>query len=251
MNLNRFTAPKLVRAPDAPAGSAPPADPAAPPAPPAAAPEAPDLSWIGDAYKGEKGYDLDRFRADYEQMASRDAMYAERMAEVPEAPTGYEFAIPADVDFGDLDLPEGFAVDLKADDPAMAPLFEGLGGFMHKHGIPKSATGELMGLLAKYEAAKYSGLYAAANAEMQSLGTAAQARISNVKRSLEAKLPADLATALAKATTTAAGVKALERLLAPARSTTTQTSVPPGADVDNMTPAQMLRYANRQKMGAA
>jgi hypothetical protein len=242
MNLNRFTAPRLVRAPQDEGGGSGEGEGAS---------AAPDLSFIGDTYKTDAGYDLDRFRADYEQLASRDAMYAERMAEVPEDPTGYEFAIPEDVDFGDLDLPEGFAVDLKADDPQLAPLFEGLGGFMHKHGIPKSATPELMGLLAKYEAAKYSGLYAAAQAEMQSLGTAAQARISNVKRSLEAKLPADLAQALTKATSTAAGVKALERLLAPARSTTTQTSVPPGADVDNMTPAQMLRYANRQRMGAA
>lgn len=237
----------MVWAPDDPA--APPADPAATPAAPEPA-AAPDLSWIGDAYKGEKGYDLDRFRADYEQMASRDAMYSERMAEVPETPTGYEFAMP-EVDFGDLDLPENFAVELKADDPALAPIFEGLGGFLHKHGIPKSATQELMGLLAKYEATKYSGLYATSKAEMNSLGPSAQARISNVKRSLEAKLPADLASALAAATTTAGGVKALERLLAPARSTTTNTQLPPGADVDNMTPAQMLRLANRQRMGVA
>lgn len=245
MNLSRFTAPRMVRAPEGEGGSGEGGEGAAA----AAAPAAPDLSFLGDDYKTDSGYDLDKFRTNYEELVARDAINSERLADVPEDANGYEFALPEDIDFGDLELPEDFSVDLIVDDAAMAPLFEGLGGFLHKHGIPKSATGEIMGLLAKYEATKFSAFDSNRRAELAALGNPS-ARQNTVMRALESKLPADLASALRPITQTAGGIKALERLLAP-RSMASAQPQPSTVDVDNMNPRQMLREANRRAMGGA
>lgn len=223
--------------------AAPPADAPAAAEQPVDEPAAPDYSFLPEQYRGDDGPDLDGFKAHYDELAAAQAIRDEAMADVPEDAAGYEFAVPEDLDFGDLELPEDFSVDLKTDDPALAPLFQELGGVLHKHNLPKGATGDIMSVLAKYEATRYSGHYAAAKAEMQALGSSAQSRIANIERALQAKLPADQMEAIKAATSTAAGVKALESLIKP-RGLSAPTPQPNGVDLDHMTPYEKLKLAN-------
>lgn len=188
-----------------------------------------DYSFLPEQFRPDGKADIDGFKAHYDELASFHARRGEELAEVPEDGNGYEFAIPEDIDFGDLDLPEDFSVALKTDDPAMAPLFEEFGGLLHKHNIPKGAAGEFMGLLAKYEAATFSPLFVKSKEEFASLGTAAQSRVDAVKRALDAKLPAELVPGLTAVTNTALGVKALEKLINP-RAINTSDPVPKKGD---------------------
>ncbi|GGE29948.1 hypothetical protein GCM10011360_17520 [Primorskyibacter flagellatus] len=203
-----------------------------------------DYSFLPEQFRPEGKADIDGFKAHYDELASFHARRGEELAEVPEDGKGYEFAIPDNIDYGDLDLPEDFNPKLLLDDPAMAPLFEEFGGLLHKHNIPKGAAGEFIGLLAKYEAASFSPLFVKSKEEFASLGTAAQSRVDAVTRALEARLPAELVPGLTVAINTAAGVKALEKLLNP-RALKTSDPVPKSgdptkADLDNY-------YANPTK----
>jgi hypothetical protein len=192
-----------------------------------AAPAAPDFSFLPEEFRAGDKPDIEGFRARYDDLAAQHAQRQEALADVPEDASGYEFAVPDDLDFGDLDLPEGFGFDLKADDPAIKPVFDEFGAFLHKHGLPKVAAKEAMGLLAKYRAAEYAPLYAQSKAEMKALGAAADSRIANVDRVLASRLPESQAKAVRALTTTADGVKALEALLAPRGMKTGNT--PPAA----------------------
>lgn len=215
-------------------GSADPApggDPAGAPAPdgapaadagaPDGVPAAPDFSFIPEQFRGENGPDFDGFRAHYEEMVAAQAIQQEALSDVPADPTGYEYAVPETIDFGDLELPDDFSVQLNTEDPALAPVFEELGSVLHKHNLPKGAASELLGVMAKYQATEFSKSYQQAQQEYQSLGPTADARISNINRTLDSRLPAELAQALKGATTSANGVKALEALLRPRGPATT------------------------------
>ncbi|MFV1593281.1 hypothetical protein VWZ88_12535 [Phaeobacter sp. JH20_36] len=230
----------------APAGDPPAGDPPAGD-PPAGAPSSaqPDFSFIPEQFRGDGGPDFEGFGAHYEEMASAQAIHQEALADVPEDATGYEFAVPDEIDFGELELPDDFKFELKTDDPDLAPVFEELGGMMHKHNLPKSAAGDLLSVLAKYQATEFSKIYSASISEHKSLGPSADARISNISRAIDSKLPADQASALKAATTTAAGVKALETLLRP-RGPSTTPAQPTGADTENMSPFERLKMANQQ-----
>lgn len=225
----------------APAGDPPPAQAT----PPAADPAAPDFSWYPEQFRGDGGPDHDGFQAHFEEMAAAQAIQQEALADVPADASGYEFAVPDAIDYGDLQLPEDFAFQLKTDDPALAPVFEELGGIMHKHNLPKGAASELLGVMAKYQATEYSQAYAQSQQEYQALGPTAGARISNITRALGTRLPAEQADALKAAATTAQGVKALEALLLP-RGPATTPSQPNTPDVEKMTPMERLRLANNQ-----
>jgi hypothetical protein len=160
--------------------------------------------------------DFDGFKAHLDSLDATKAQWDERMAAVPEDASGYEFAIP-DIDYTAMGLPEGFKLDLNAEDEDMAPLLSEMGGVLHQYGMPKEAAGALMGVLAKYEAtAHLRGEKAAKEAmteQAKLLGSKAEARISTVQRTLEQRLPKDQAAGLMSALTTAEGVKALENLL--------------------------------------
>jgi len=175
----------------------------------------PDFSFLPEEFRSGEDPDIEGFRAHYDDLAAQQAQRQEALADVPEDASGYEFAVPDDVDFGDLELPEGFGFEVKSDDPAMAPVFEKFGAFLHKHNLPADAAKEAMGLMAQYRAAEYAPLYAQSKAEMTALGTAAESRIANIDRALASRLPEAQAKALRGMTTTSDGVKALEALLKP------------------------------------
>lgn len=238
MKVNNYWAESRIyrNAPDAP-GGAPEADP------PVEQTEAPDpLAWVPETFRTDDAVDTDGFLARFQELEAEAASRQEQIGAVPESPDGYEIGIPEDIDFGDMELPEGFKFEL-SDDPAIEPILNELKATLHKHQLPPTAAGEFMGVLAKYEASRVAQGLSAAKAEMDTLGSAAQSRISNIARKLDASLPADQASALKAATTTAAGVKALEAIFRP-RSMAAPASQPATPDLEAMTPRQRLDYAN-------
>jgi len=209
-----------------------------------ALPAGPDLSFIPESYHVEGKPDLAAFKAGYDELVSFKAQRDEAVAGIPESADGYEMTIPETIDFGDLELPEGFKFEL-SDDPAVAPLLGEMRSMLHKHSLPKEAAGEFLGLMAKYQAIETAKGLAAYKAGRAELGASAQSRIDNVSRLLDAKLPANLSTALKGAATSADGVKALEKLLSPV-GLQAPASQPSGVDTEKMTPTQRLEYANQQ-----
>lgn len=263
MNLKRFWHKTPTWAPADGAGSVgagdPPADPAPvdppvdqidPPADPVDSPAAPDWSFLPEDVRGEEGLNADKFREHYETLAAEHAQFLEARAGVPEDGK-YEFAVPDDLDFGELELPEGFTVALKADDEAYAPLFEELQGVMHKHGMPSAAAGEMMGLLAKMEATRTSAFYRQAKADFEKLGpndSARNARMATVQRALEAKLPTEQAKALMSAAKSYDGVRALETLFRP-RGPGPVNPQKTAVDLEKLPPRERLKAINQMQEG--
>jgi hypothetical protein len=235
---------RLVKAPaDGGAGSL--LDTAAPAAEPnAQAAPADDHSWVPEQFVKDGKPDFTALRTQFDELSTFKAQRDEAAATIPESADGYDLAVPADLSFGEMELPEGFKFEL-ANDERTAPLLGELRDFLHKNQLPAEAGPALLGMMARYEAMAVSDGYANLKREKAALGSNADARMTEVSRALEAKLPADLATALKAAATTANGVRALEKLLsAPALSAGTTTA--PGADTESMTPSQRLAYANSQ-----
>jgi len=206
----------------------------------------PDLSFIGEDFQTDGKPDTAKFATHYAELVARDAQSRENAAAVPEDGV-YTYALPEDFKFAEeLGLPADFKVDLLTEDPAMKPLYDDMSAMLKDWGVPAEGAGKAAGLIAKYEAIKMSQAIAAGKAEMQALGTSAQAktRIDAVSRLIDAKLPAPQAAALKAATTSAAGVQALERLLAP--RSMSPAPIPAEEDTSNMTASERLAYANRK-----
>lgn len=174
------------------------------PEPQIEAPAGPDLSFIPADFHTDGKPDLAKFQEHYKQVTTPAQ---------PKAPEAYEFKIPEGIKYEGLDLPEGFTVNLDTENPAMAPLFTELGGFLKEMDAPPEASQKVMGLLARYEATHQANIQAAHKAEMVKLGTNASERVANLERALATKLPAEQAKAITGLTQTAAAVMALEKLL--------------------------------------
>lgn len=208
-SLGRFLRDEEGHAP-APAAAepAPAAEPAAEPAPapePAAVESAaptrpegiPDEFW--DDAKGLKAGDLAVAYRDLK--AANDA----RLADVPAADASYDLALPAD-----FVTPEGFSVEIKADDP----LWTDFQSIAKEAGLPKGDFGKFVGAFAKYQIAAQQADVDTFVAEKTKLGANADARIKAADTYLGANLKADEAEALGGALISEAGVRALERLIA-------------------------------------
>lgn len=192
-----------------------------------------DIEKAPKDFVGEDGnFDFEGFFAKYDETVAAKAIADEARAEVPESPDGYEFAVPEDIDFGELNLPEGFKVEFDMENPVYKGLFEDAGKVMHELGLPKSATGKFTGLIAKMEAAKYSQAFTAHEKEFNELGDA-DTRIKNLERMIDGKLPEKEAEALKTTLMTADGIRAMEKLLAPRRMGSGD-PVPPTRDPDKM-----------------
>lgn len=168
--------------------------------------EGPDLSFIPAEYHTDGKPDLAKFSAHYSDMVAAQAQAAEKAALIPED-GNYEYTLPEEFKIKGFD---GFAFD-----PA-DPLVPELSAFLKSMGAPKEAGSQVAQLLAKYEASREAKDLAKWSEDMKTLGTETQvrARFDAVKRKLEGLLPADQAAALVRqGTTSAAAVKALERLV--------------------------------------
>lgn len=220
----------------------PDAQPAADAAPAPAAAAQPDLSWIGADYQTDGQPDLGKFREHYEGLLAEDA----RRREAPAAPEDgkYDLTIPADLDLGEYKLPDGTQITLMADDPHFAPIFDQLQAFLHQNGLPQQTASGLIGLLAKYQAAQHIRDEQQANAEYEKLAAtpaAREARVNSVRRSLEARLPADQAKALMGAVTTSEGIRAVESLLSKNLGPTAAIPQPQKAALEGLRGSDLLR----------
>lgn len=206
---------------------APSPDAAVTPEPPAG----PDLSFVPETFHVDGKPDLGKFAEHYGALTAAEAARAEAAKSIPEA---YEFALPTDLKFEGMDLPEGFTFEMKPDDPVFQPLLAELGGMLKEMGAPADAAPKAAAMIAKYEAAKYSKDYAAAKAEMAILGTPAQAeaRLSTVQRLLDARLPKDQAEAVRGLATSAKALMAIETLLHPGGTQPLSVTAAPSVETD-------------------
>lgn len=208
--------------------------------PPASEGNSPDYSWAPEGYQTDEGFDGKKLREDFDALTEFKKAQDERLAEVPEDATGYEFAIPEDLDLSDIkDLPEGFKLEPLIQDEAFKPLFEQLGATLHEMGAPKGAAGKLMGLIGRYEATKTARLVGEGHAELAKLENS-QARIEKVHRALETKLPEAEAKALSDANISADTQRALEKILSLGTFGASQSEPPAAQEYD---PAK-ARYPN-------
>jgi len=183
--------------------------------------EAVDLSFIPENFHVDGKPDLEKFKAHYGTLVEPSV-----------APEKYEYAIPEDMNFQELGLPEGMTLNLDMNDPSMQPLLTELSETLKGIGAPAEMGGKISGMLAKYEASKLSAEIAAQKEEFSQLGTPEQAnqRIGVVVRAMEAKLPADQVAALQGATRSAKAMLALETLLGSKNSTSPTVEPAPSAD---------------------
>lgn len=160
---------------------------------------------------------------------------------IPETPDAYEFALPEDLDFGDIDLPEGWSPQIDADNP----LFGDLRTWMHTNGIKADQAGSLMGMLAKYEAGKAANFKSQAASEMEALGPKASERVAAVKSALQNRLrDEELVSAISAAAMGANGVRAIEKLLSNGGTTPNPTPKPvPGEDLRGFERLKAIRAA--------
>lgn len=230
-----------------PPAATPAPTPTDPPAPVTPAP-GPDLSFIPQDFHKDGAPDLAGFSTHYQELVAQAAQRAERDANIPQS---FTFGLPENMTYDGIEgLPADFKVELTPDDPLVKPLYDGLGETLAKwakDGIPASAGQDLMGLLARYQAVEYAESVKAIQSDMGKLGTPAQqqARIATVERAIDTRLPADEATALKSLLRSSGAIKAVERLLTPARGTTPPPT-PPGANLDGMSAFDKLKHANAQ-----
>lgn len=229
-----------------PAPADPPADP-----PVAVEPDTgPDLSFIPKDYRTDDGSpDLDGFKNHYQELLAEQARRAESESLVPENGE-YDFSVPEDIDYGELDLPEGFAVELATDDEDFKPLFGELGAFLKDLGAPAEASQKVVGLLAKYKAAETAKLHQAAKAEAAKLGAndaQREARLNRVLRAMQTRLPTEQVNALAAAATSYEGVRALETLFAPRGPGSDVPRAQAAADLEKLPPFERLKHINAQQ----
>ncbi|MGL6210514.1 MAG: hypothetical protein ACRC14_11870 [Paracoccaceae bacterium] len=189
----------------------------------------PDLSFVPADFHVDGKPDLGKFKDHYATLkADADARAAKALPET------YDFALPADLKFDGLDLPEGFAVTALTEDPAFQPLYAELGGFLKEIGADADAGPKVASLLARYKAAETAKEWTAAKAEVEAeaakLGPQADARIATVSRLLETRLPAEQAQALQGFARSAEALKAIETLLGPKTMGSPPPAPPPPAD---------------------
>jgi hypothetical protein len=180
----------------APAGSPTPAAPVAPVA--SARPE-----WLpGDLWDDAAG----KPKVDLGELTALKAQQAERAAQIPTDAAGYK-----------VDLPEGAGFTVDATDPLLSEAQ----AWAHKEGLTQAQFTGMLALRAKMaqaeaasRAAADAAEQAAIQAEVAKLGDKAPARIDTVTGFLKGKLPAAQFEAIRAATQSAAGVEALENLMA-------------------------------------
>lgn len=220
MKLNDFWSKATREAADLSGGQSP--EPA-PAATPDAAP-AVDLSFIPEDFHVDGKPDTAKFAEHYQQLSAK-------AKEETAAPDAYDFALPADLKFDGM--PEGFEVEIDTKSEEFAPLFGELSDTLKAMKAPADMAPQMLGLLAKYKAAEISSQIKAGQRELATLGepTVVSARIDTVTRALQSALPAEEASALMGSVKSAAGIKALEKLLSP-KGMQTPISTPAPRDPD-------------------
>lgn len=223
----------------------PPADPAAAtPADPSAQPTAPDLSWLPESFRKDDGVDIDGFRTHYEDMVAAQAALADQQGQLPQSADEYDLT-PGDIDFGEIQVPDWFKFEIDPEHPVVGELK----GFLHEHRLPASTGQALMGMLARYEAAKAAQFAADADAAKQSLGPQYEARMSKIQRALETRVrDPKQREALLLSITSAEAFRGLESFVSGV-SAAPPPSAHSQAATQQLRPFDKLRLANSQAAG--
>lgn len=155
-----------------------------------------------------------------------------------------EFNVP---DLKTLDLPEGFDAEkfqlqLSEDDPRIGQLKQ----TASDHGLSQEAMDGLAKLWAEHEVRELHSAGQAAAEEMKQLGPNAQSRIDSLARAVRGRFPEAEAEALLNDLTSAASVKAVERLLGGGAH-----GAQPGGrpNMGEMSIDERLRLASEQRAG--
>lgn len=186
------------------------------------------------------GIKTDDFAKHYGEVTASAAKLAERAAAVPAKPEDYkpEIQLPAD-----LQLPEGVKFD-PAKDPRLPTLLK----TAHEIGLTNADVNRLITLDAQFALASHAAEQVRLGEETKKLGDKANDRIAaatNWVNGLAAKgdFTADEAAELRMTATTAAGVTALEKLMAKANGGIPGHVQTPPAAVGEKTIAERL-YPN-------
>ena len=201
-----------------------------PPTPDPDTPAAPDYSWVPEAYQTDDGPDFAKFREDYDAGMAAKAQMAER--NTPEDASGYEFALPEDLDFSDIEgLPENFTVKALTDNEVFKPLYDKLGEVMHKHGAPAEMAGDVMQLLARYKATEVADGMSKAQAELATVPNW-ETRLPTIERAIDARLPTEEAAGLKAVIRSAPALRALEKILSPKNAGSAPPAPGPATETD-------------------
>lgn len=125
-------------------------------------------------------------------------------ADLPAEPTGYELKLSDAVK-----VPEGFKVEIDAQDPFFADVTKELHGL----GVGQAGVQKLVDAYAKAQIAEQEQAVAAYSAEKGKLGERADARIQAIQQWVTANLPKEQAAAVIGSIYNAAQVQAFERII--------------------------------------
>lgn len=193
--------------------------------------QTPDLSeFIPEKFKTDEGFDTKAFREAFDDLSAFKSAEEDRIANLPQEITDYAFSLPEDHAF-----PEGFDPEkmktkdeegneiefdaskmVDANDPDI-PLVQAI---LKDLGAPKEAMGKIASIMVNRELRSVMKAMEAAGEETKALGPDAMNRINTVTRTLNAKLPAEQATAIADGITSADALRGLEALIKKVSSTT-------------------------------
>mgnify|MGYP003651914939 CR=1 FL=1 len=202
----------------------------------------PENYWDAEA----KAPKYDALVGDLSAAQIKAQQYDERMATVPAAAADYKLVLPegfqSPKEVGEFVIPEGSTLARLA--PEIA----------HKHGLPQAAISDLLGALAQDQIDAHAAEQAAIAEDLKALGERGPARIAAATAFMKSKLSPEEFAGLASAVTSAAGLMALEKIIA---STGGLAAVPGGGaatggavDTTGWTPEQLLKYGNQQSSAA-
>ncbi len=199
-----------------------------------------DWSFVPETFIKDDVPDTGAFRARYDELAAQAAQAEEAQAALPESPDKYEIRL-GELEYPEgVTLPEGYELSILKDDPDLPALKQ----VFHDHKLPQEAVDRIMEVAAIREARQVSTLEADRTEQIGKLGPDGQSRIDTVKKTLDARLPPELAADLYSGITTAAALRGMEKLLEGGRKVVPST---PSRNTSDMKPMERLEYGLRQR----
>lgn len=221
-------------------------------------------AFVPESFKGEDGqWDTEGFRASYDELLAEKTQRDERIADLPEKPEDYAFALPED-----FQLPEGFDAEafktkdadgndvefdpasmIDSEDPDI-PLAQALFHKIDRGEITGSeAMSQLASIMFGREIRGMQALQAQAAEQRKALGPNADARISTVERALKANLKPELAKAVLDGVTSADALRGLESIIH--KSATSTPPAPGGKNLADMSIDERLAHGLRERAKSA
>jgi hypothetical protein len=195
---------------------------------------------------GKDGVDFELDAADVARLMEAHAAEALRKASMPADANGYEAKLP-----DTFKLPPGVELKLDGTDPALADLK----AWAHNRGLSQAEFSDVLGIYAAREARQHAALQAAAQKQVELLGTNGSQRVDAVSQFLRSMVGDDLAKPMLNVMATEKIVRGYEKLMQRVASQGSASfnqshRVPqeqPGrvsdAEYDRMTPSERQVYA--------